>query len=123
MVSLCNDITYIPQISHDGLRDSVVSDQVGGRSEITLVTFMATKEYARLFIPPGATLHVDVLHWRWIGGMPKREDPVKIITKAWQQSGATSEADALKIVLNTLWAWHCNDNPGSTCPHDFDSLF
>ena len=44
MVSLCNDITYIPQISHDGLRDSVVSDQVGGRSEITLVTFMATSE-------------------------------------------------------------------------------
>ena len=82
------------------------------------------KEYARLFIPPGATLNVDVkLHWRWIGEMPKREDPEKVITKAWQQSGATSEAEALKIVLNTLWAWHCKDKPGSTCPHDFDSLF
>ena len=40
MVSLCNDTTYIPQISHDGLRDSVVSDQVGGRSEITLISHL-----------------------------------------------------------------------------------
>ena len=44
MVSLCHGITYIPQISHDGLRDSVVLDQFVGRSEITLVIFMATSE-------------------------------------------------------------------------------
>ena len=45
------------------------------------------KEHARLFISPGATLNVDVkLHWRWIGEMPKRENPEKVITKAWQQS-------------------------------------
>jgi hypothetical protein len=83
------------------------------------------KEYARLFIPPGATLNVDVrLHWRWLGEMPKREDPKKKhITASWVKSGDPSEAEALKSVLKTLWAWHCEDKRGSTCPHDFDSLF
>ena len=82
------------------------------------------KEYARMFIPPGATLNVDItLHWRWIGAMPKREDPEQVITKVWQKSGGTSEAEALNFVLQTLWDWHCKDKPGSICPHDFDSLF
>ena len=84
------------------------------------------KEYARHFIPPGARLYVDVkLHWRWIGDMARRENPgdPRSISKAWQKEGGISEAEALKFVLRTLWEWHCKDKPGSTCPHDIDSLF
>ena len=81
--------------------------------------------YARMFIPPGATLNVDVkLHWRWLGEMPKRNPgDNKFISKAWKKEDGISEAEALKLVLRTLWEWHCKDNPGSTCPHDIDSLF
>ena len=81
--------------------------------------------FARMYIPPGATLNVDVkLHWRWLGEMPKRNPgDNKFISKAWKKEDGISEAEALKHVLRTLWEWYCKDKPGSTCPHDIDSLF